>query len=166
MFMVNNAKYVKAGEVLLTSAVDITGEGWQDVTFNQFGQRALTGLATMAATDFISKQFNKTPELSIEQKVDNSIKDAIESGNALDRNGLTKSGRALQKHGSRPGSVFPKIPGKSLNAEGQNILGEILNSSSKVDVPNRFGGSDIFDLITGRGARFDANNNFMGFLEP
>lgn len=73
MFMVNNAKLVKTGEVLLTSAVDVTGEGWQGVSFTQFGQRAVTGIATMAATDFISNQFKKTPDLSIEQKVDHSI---------------------------------------------------------------------------------------------
>ncbi len=75
MFMVNNAKLVKAGEVVLTSAVDITGEGWQDVSFNQIGQRAVTGLATMAATDLISKQFKNKPKLGIEQKA-NLVDDA------------------------------------------------------------------------------------------
>ena len=98
--------------------------------------------------------------------MDNSIKEVLDSGNGFDRNGLTKSGRALQKHGSRPGSVFPKVSGNSLNVKGQKILVEILNSTNKNVLPNRFGGADIFDLITGRGARFDGNNNFMGFLEP
>ncbi len=76
LLMVKNAKYVKAGEILLTSAVDITGEGWQDVSFKQFGQRAATGLATMAATDYISSQFKKSVTPSIEQRVDYSIEKA------------------------------------------------------------------------------------------
>jgi hypothetical protein len=77
LFMVNNAKYVKAGEILLTSAVDITGEGWQDISMKQFVQRTATGLATMAATSFISNQFKKAKELSIEKNFDKSIDDAI-----------------------------------------------------------------------------------------
>ncbi len=67
LLMVKNAKYVKAGEILLTSAVDITGEGWQDVSFKQFGQRAVTGLATMAATEIISNQFKKSPDVNTKQ---------------------------------------------------------------------------------------------------
>ena len=77
MFMVKNAKLVKAGEIVATSAIDITGEGWQDVSFNQFGQRAVTGIATMYASDYISKQFKKSPTQSIEQKVDGAIDNAI-----------------------------------------------------------------------------------------
>ncbi len=35
-FVLNNTKYIKAGEVLLTSAIDITEEGWQDVLLKNF----------------------------------------------------------------------------------------------------------------------------------
>jgi len=73
MFMVKNTKLVTAAEIITTSAIDITGEGWQDVSFSQFGQRAVTGVATMYASDFISKQFKKSPTPSIEQKVDGAI---------------------------------------------------------------------------------------------
>lgn len=33
------------------------------------------------------------------------------AGQVLDRNYLTKAGRAIVKHGDRPGSVFPKVKG-------------------------------------------------------
>ena len=46
---------LKVGEIVATSAIDITGEGWQNVSFSDFGQRVAVGLATMAATDQISK---------------------------------------------------------------------------------------------------------------
>ncbi|MFV0289641.1 MAG: RHS repeat domain-containing protein, partial [Mangrovibacterium sp.] len=69
-FLVNNATYVKAGEIVATSAVDITGEGWQPVTFNQFGQRAVIGLGTMYATDLVSSKLAKKPSVSVEQKVE------------------------------------------------------------------------------------------------
>ena len=100
--MVNNAKLVKAGEVVLTSAVDITGEGWQDVTFNQFGQRAVTGLATMAATDIISKQFKNKPDLGIDQKANYGI-DGVEVEGRIHAGSL-KEFKSLITQLSKPGS--------------------------------------------------------------
>jgi hypothetical protein len=96
------------------------------------------------------------------------IDDLLKAGAAADRNGLTKAGRALQKHGDRAGSVFPKLTGDlaSRNAQGQSILEGILRSTSQSTRSNRYGGFDVFDLITKRGARFDGNGNFVGFLEP
>jgi RHS repeat-associated protein len=97
-----------------------------------------------------------------------SIDDFLRAGQRADRNGLTKAGRALQKHGDRSASAFPKSMGNpaARNAQGQQILEGILNSGQKSTRANRFGGQDIFDAITGRGARFDGNGNFIGFLEP
>jgi len=85
----------------------------------------------------------------------------------LNRGGLTKAGRALEKHGSRPGSVFPKATGRvaDKNAQGQAALDDILGGVSKTS-PNRFGGSDYFGGSRGGGARFDGDGNFIGFLEP
>jgi RHS repeat-associated protein len=90
------------------------------------------------------------------------------AGEVLDRNGLTKAGRALQKHGDRSGSVFPKSTGNpsSRSSQGQDILNDILKSNNKSTSNNRFGGKDIFDQNTGRGARYNGNGEFMGFLEP
>jgi len=92
----------------------------------------------------------------------------LNAGANPDRNGLTKAGRALQKHGSRPGSVFPPASGNptAINQQGQQVLQDILNSQSQFIEPNRFGGNDVFDLNTGQGVRFDSNGNMMGFLEP
>ena len=86
----------------------------------------------------------------------------------MDKNGLTKAGRALQKHGDRDGSVFPKSTGNAAarNQQGQGILNGILKSGNQTSKPNRFGGKDIFDNTTGRGVRFDSNGNMKGFLEP
>lgn len=91
------------------------------------------------------------------------------AGQALDKGGnLTKAGRALQKHASRPGSAFPPFKGapSAINKQGQQVLDDILNSASQNIKKNRFGGLDIYDNVTKRGVRFDSNNNMMGFLEP
>ncbi len=88
MFMVNNAKLVKTGEIIATSAVDITGEGWQDVTFNQFGQRAVTGIATMYASDYVSNKLKKSKNPITEQNVGSNNSDAIT---------ITPAGVALPK---------------------------------------------------------------------
>lgn len=63
----------------------------------------------------------------------------------------------------------PKATGDQMakNAQGQAILEEILNGTQqKIVSPNKFGGRDIFDAVTGLGVRFDANGAMMGFLEP
>lgn len=55
------------------------------------------------------------------------------AGQVLDRGGLTKAGRALEKHGSRSGSVFPKATGKvgAKNTQGQAALDDILGTYPK-----------------------------------
>jgi len=82
---------------------------------------------------------------------------------------LTRAGRALQKHGSRPGSAFPSPKGnpEQLNEAGQKILDRITNSPNSRIAPetNRFGGVDMFHE-GGQGARFDSAGTFKGFLEP
>jgi len=100
--------------------------------------------------------------------VRNELDDLLRAGMQLDKNGLTKAGRALQKHGDREGSVFPRSTGSSTvrNQQGQDILNAILSSNNRTTRSNRFNGQDIFDANTGRGVRFDAVGNMMGFLEP
>ena len=96
------------------------------------------------------------------------INDLLRAGQAVDKGGLTKAGRALAKHGSRPASAFPQATGNpaAINQQGQAVLDGILQSNQQVMQPNRFGGQDIFDMNTGRGVRFDSNGNMLGFLEP
>ncbi len=90
------------------------------------------------------------------------------AGRAMDRNGLTKAGRAIQKHGDRAGSVFPKSTGSAAarNAMGQEVLDGIIYSTSRTIKPNKYGGIDIWDNFTQRGARFDSHGNFITFLDP
>ncbi|MFA5306768.1 MAG: hypothetical protein WC365_04940 [Candidatus Babeliales bacterium] len=96
----------------------------------------------------------------------------LKAGNTLDRGGLTAAGRALQKHGSRQGSVFPKATGntKAINTQGETILKEILTNPNTAPVIRhhaRFG--DILEYKTseGKGARFSSNGEtFIGFIEP
>jgi RHS repeat-associated protein len=89
------------------------------------------------------------------------------AGQALDRGGLTRAGRALEKHGGRPGSVFSRATGNvaAKNAQGQAALDDILGNVGRTS-PNKFGGLDYFGGSRGGGARFDAQGNFIGFLEP
>ena len=91
-----------------------------------------------------------------------------ESGKQADKNGLTRAGRALQKHGDRANSAFPNSTGtaKDRNRQGQEVLDGILGSDNKSSKPNRFGGKDVYDNNTGRGARYDSEGKFKGFLEP
>ncbi|HDL8124918.1 TPA: hemagglutinin repeat-containing protein [Yersinia enterocolitica] len=87
---------------------------------------------------------------------------AVKAGN------LTIAGRALQKHGSREGSAFPIAKGTptQMNEQGQKILDGIVKApGATVKDGNRFGGFDVV-APDGRGARFDPQGNFRGFLEP
>ncbi len=97
-----------------------------------------------------------------------TVDEMSQAGKALDKGGqLTKAGRSAQKHGSRPNSAFPPVKGNpaEINQQGQHILDDILTSPGQSSKPNRFGGQDIH-APDGRGARFDAKGNLMGFLEP
>ena len=85
----------------------------------------------------------------------------------LDRNGLTKAGRALQKHSSRRGSVYRTSATKArgLNSAGQSIADDIINNSRST-ITRRANGS--MDVISpdGRGIRYNPDGTFRGFLEP
>ena len=87
---------------------------------------------------------------------------AVKAGN------FTVADRALQKHGSREGSVYPVAKGTpaQINKQGQKILDGIIKApGASVKEGNRFGGFDVV-APDGKGARFDPQGNFRGFLEP
>jgi hypothetical protein len=100
-------------------------------------------------------------------RVGGSLDDLANAGKAMDRGGLTRAGRALEKHGGRQGSVFPKATGNvaDKNRQGQEILEDILTTPGMKSSSNKFGGQDFFDP-SGRGARFNQDGSFRGFLEP
>ena len=93
------------------------------------------------------------------------------AGQVMDRAGLTKAGRALEKHGNRAGTVFPKATGNTVtkNLQGQFHLDDILTHprSRQSQWKHRSFG-DILDIqVPGQGgARFSQNGHFIGFLEP
>jgi hypothetical protein len=92
-----------------------------------------------------------------------------EEKDPADKNGdLSKAGRAQQKHGDRAGSAFDPAKGTPAdkNEQGQQTLGGIVNSPSRADEPNGRGGTDVWEGPNGRGARFNQDGKFTGFLEP
>jgi hypothetical protein len=97
-----------------------------------------------------------------------SLDQMSKSGGELDpQSGLTRAGRALQKHTSRADSGAFSSSSRSqtvLNSEGQFALDDILTDpQGKLEELNRV--INAFDS-TGRGARFALDGTFMGFLEP
>jgi RHS repeat-associated protein len=86
---------------------------------------------------------------------------------ARDKGGLTRVGRALQKHSDRSGSVFEgKSTGTTAqrNAQGSAALDKILRDPG-LTVKQ---GKNVTEYFSGGGGGFRMSNDgtFMGFLEP
>ena len=103
-----------------------------------------------------------------------SIGEMSHAGTFHDRGGLTKAGRALQKHSERINPTFQKPTGNvhEINAQGQRVLDEILNHPnkeiyfSKLRTQNNLPVIDVF-IPEGNGARFTRDGKRMiGFLDP
>jgi hypothetical protein len=102
-----------------------------------------------------------------------SMGDMSHAGTFHDRGGLTKAGRALDKHGQRVDTVFPKALGSvhEKNLQGQRILDEILNHPNKRIILDKAPRSKrlVIDIFhpNGHGARLSRNGKeFITFLEP
>jgi RHS repeat-associated protein len=159
----------------------IQGLGWVETKSLRAGQVLTTadgrGMAVVevAPTDRVERTYNlsvagfQTFLLGEDGAVVHNapcLEALSKAASAPDRNGLTKAGRALQKHGDRPGSAYPKMSsGRDLNETGQNIVDDILTTPGSIQRGNRFGGIDVVSP-GGRGVRYDGSGNFMGFLEP
>ena len=104
--------------------------------------------------------------------VHNICVDALsDAGQAADRGGLTRAGRALAKHGGRRGSAFPNPSGSAdaINEAGQNALDDILTdpaSSITSRFHGRFGNITEVTRVGAGGARFGPAGELLGFLEP
>lgn len=84
---------------------------------------------------------------------------------------LTYAGRAVAKHGARPGSVLPQPRGRpdTLNTEGQRIVEEILHDPKATITTGykpRYGHYMDIRSSRGLGIRYTASGRFIGFLEP
>jgi hypothetical protein len=95
----------------------------------------------------------------------------LRAANAASRNGLTSVGRALQKHGSRPGSLFPRATGNpaAMNAQAEAVLRGIIQNPAGIAATRhhaRFGKILEIKLPSGQGARFSSDmKTFFGFIE-
>jgi filamentous hemagglutinin len=94
----------------------------------------------------------------------------LNAANILDKGELTKAGRALQKHGERQGSLFPKPVGtpQTINQQASVLVEKILdNPNSTVTRRHHARFGDIVEIYApnGQGIRYDSQNNFIGFIE-
>jgi len=101
----------------------------------------------------------------------NSLDGLSAAAKVADRGGLTKAGRALAKHGGRPGSAFPAGRGSpaDLNKAGQEIVDDILTDPGSTFSARRHAMyGNVIEVRTpdGRGVRYGKGKEFMGFLEP
>jgi len=87
------------------------------------------------------------------------------AGQVFDRGGLTKAGRALDKHGNRVGSVFPKATGNNLNKnlQGQFQLDDILTDPRSFILREK-NGYKIYSK-DGRGVYYRNDGTMKGFIE-
>ncbi|CUI18117.1 rhs family protein (plasmid) [Candidatus Protochlamydia naegleriophila] len=93
-----------------------------------------------------------------------------EAGKVIDRGGLTKAGRALQKHADRSNSAFTKAKGSisQVNLQGQNILYNILTHPDqriKSDSNLKYGDFVDIQINNGPGVRYSTTGNFIGFKD-
>ena len=133
---------------------------------------SLTGASNFCFAGTTSRQFITT-KLEYPAKIGmNFNSDLLSlSGKVIDRNGLSKAGRALQKHCNRPKSIFPKMNGSShkFNQVGQHHLDSILSDPTrKINIWKHRNLGNVVDIQTSSngGARFSQNGDFIGFLEP
>lgn len=84
------------------------------------------------------------------------------------RGDLSVAGRALAKHGGRPGSVFPRPVGApaSISAHAQSVVDDILaNQYRRASSLNPRLNSNVVDIfdVSGRGLRYTEKGRFVGF---
>ena len=95
----------------------------------------------------------------------------LRSATTAGRGGVTPAGRALQKHAARPGSAFAGLASAGNAAQnaraGEAALRDILGRGNVFSYRHQVFG-DVVDvkIPNGRGARFSAAGDFIGFLEP
>jgi hypothetical protein len=145
--------------------------------------RTTTAVLKITVIDTVAKVYNITVDADHDYFVTRrkvlvhnvnctpSVQDLLNAGNAMDQGGLTGAGRALAKHGGRPGSLFPKAMGNpaAINVQGEAILNSILNDANATSVIRhhvRFGNMLEIKTASGMGARFSADGTkFIGFIE-
>ncbi len=168
-----NKKSVHSDEIQTTSYDDLRNDPL-------IGLKALTGLYELIGIGTLYQGLIR-PSLVAALKwavgkagykvATKGVSGLLKAGNALDKGGFTAVGRAMQKHGSRTGSVFPKATGNAaaINSQGEAVLNGILTNSNATNAIRhhaRFGNVLEYRIPGGQGARFSGDGKtFIGFLE-
>jgi RHS repeat-associated protein len=91
-----------------------------------------------------------------------------------DKNGFTRAGRALQKHGNRSGSPWQsylpqgKLNPTNYNTQADDLIADILNNpdtTMRTRSTRYYGEVQEFFAPDGRGLRYNIDGNFLGFLD-
>lgn len=95
----------------------------------------------------------------------------LQSANrVLDHSGVTAVGRAIQKHGSRPGSFFTAGRNPAANARiGASFVQSLLDNPSATATPftHKVHGPVVnVRMPSGAGVQFSQEGKFIGLLEP
>lgn len=168
------AEELQAGEVLITrdSSVRIAANERSEVSARVYNLQVETEECYYVTSEHILSH-NTNPCAGARKFSGVSSDELVAAGNQADKGGLTKVGRALQKHGSRSGSSFPAAKGNvaAINGQGEAALKSILNSPDAASAIKHHAKlqTEVLEvrLPNGQGARFSSDGKtFIGFLEP
>ena len=157
-----------AVQVGLATGLTVLGIGAASSMTPAQVQSAARGLADFITSGSILNPAPLIWGLIFNEKADPDPSSANDKDPADKSGELTKAGRAQQKHGDREGSAFDPAKGtpEDKNRQGQETVCCIVNSPTRTDEPNQRGGTDVRERPDGRGARFDRDGRFTGFIEP
>ena len=134
LWWLKNQNLIKAGEIILSSALDITGDGWQNVSFNDFVMRTAVGISTYAIsselTDYLAKP----------KSIDNAA-DFFEGAEFSDK--VLSQMKTDSYHG------FPSIVENYQSAGTiEFIMGNDGKIYQKLSIPGFYNGTDgVFEFI-------------------
>lgn len=168
------AKDLVVGSLLLTGdgrIVDVDKVERREGKFEVYNFK-VDGIPTYFVSDLGVLVHNSYYDPDNPNRIDPStlnIGDLIQaSGEPIGKGGLTKAGRALDKHaaGQRGSSPFPPLTGNNANKNliAEQQVNEILNHSDVVFIRLGRGGIEA-RVPDGRGIRFEADGSFSTFVD-
>ena len=173
--MYSNAREVLVRDAEVEADIQINGESSMYQMYDspqEAGNGALTYTGGLLPNPIFRNGTIAVNTTQAANAAKNTLQKLLDAANVLDRNGLTVVGRALQKHGSRSGTSFPRATGSptAINSQGEKFLKEIITNpsvSTNARHHARFGNILEYKLPNGQGARFSSDGSkFLGFIEP
>ncbi|MFB8798290.1 MAG: polymorphic toxin-type HINT domain-containing protein [Microcoleus sp.] len=178
-FWVPNLGWVKAKDLVVGSLLQTDKETFVDVdkierregNFKVYNFE-VEGFPTYFVSELGILVHNSCYDPDNPNRIDSStlnINDLIQaSGEPIGKGGLTKAGRALDKHaaGQRGSSPFPPLTGNNANKNliAEQQVNEILNHPDAVFIRLGRGGIEA-RVPDGRGIRFEADGSFSTFVD-